>query len=251
MLSLFHKACPRTLGAEIDNLSPAVSGDAGLKSVFEFLMTLSSKRREAALREALETAQANMGSDSIWHWVIKLARFYPGDIGILSPLYLNLICLSPGQAIYLPAGRMHAYLEGTGLELMANSDNVLRGGLTPKHVDVDELIQTLHFESTPVDPLRPQRPGPCVEVYTTPAIEFSLTRIAVDGSLSYRDRSSAGARIVLCIKGVMTATAHETGETIEMKKGTSVFVSGSVTDLTLGGNGTCYAAMVTPKENRS
>ncbi len=68
-------------------------------------------------------------------------------MGALAPLYLNLVTLAPGQALFLPSGELHAYLEGTALEIMANSDNVLRGGLTPKHVDVQELLATLVFDA--------------------------------------------------------------------------------------------------------
>ena len=71
---------------------------------------------------------------------------YPGDVSAVAPLYLNVVTLAPGDALFLPAGELHAYLEGTALEIMANSDNVLRGGLTPKHVDVPELLATLVFE---------------------------------------------------------------------------------------------------------
>ena len=125
-------------------------------------------------------------TDPVWNWIVSLARYYPDDIGVLSPIFLNLICLSPGQAMYLPAGRLHAYLEGTGLELMANSDNVLRGGLTPKHVDVPELLTVLRFESTSIDVILPRRMGPYEETYATPATEFLLSRITLVSNDTYK-----------------------------------------------------------------
>src|SRR5690606_7943108 len=93
-----------------------------------------------------------MGSrhDARAAWVRELAARHPGDLGAFAPLYLHLVELAPGQALFLPARELHAYLRGAGLELMASSDNVLRGGLTPKHVDVPELLATLRFE--PVEP---------------------------------------------------------------------------------------------------
>ena len=80
-----------------------------------------------------------------WKLIKEFTALYPRDPAILSPLFLNIMTIQPGQAIYIPAGVLHAYLSGFGLELMSSSDNVLRGGLTPKHVDIDELIKVLHF----------------------------------------------------------------------------------------------------------
>ena len=104
---------------------------------------------------------------------------YPGDVSVLSPLYLNLVTLAPGEALFLPAGELHAYLEGTALEIMANSDNVLRGGLTPKHVDVPELLATLAFEGHGPEVLEPVDSGPGERVYRTPAREFELGLLEV------------------------------------------------------------------------
>ncbi len=84
------------------------------------------------VNEALKGAERIEGNDRAYYWLLELNREYPGDMGILSPLFLNLVVLSPGEAIYVPAGEPHAYLSGVGMEIMASSDNVLRGGLTPK-----------------------------------------------------------------------------------------------------------------------
>jgi mannose-6-phosphate isomerase len=92
----------------------------------------------------------------VFEWVIKLYKEYQEDIGVLSPVLLNLICLKPGQAMFLFAGELHAYLDGLGIELMANSDNVLRGGLTPKHVDVPELLKVVNFEERDIKILQCQ-----------------------------------------------------------------------------------------------
>ena len=81
--------------------------------------------------------------------MLELGERYPGDAGVLAAMLLNRMHLEPGEAIYLPAGNLHAYLRGVGVEVMANSDNVLRGGLTPKHVDVPELLRVLDFTRPP------------------------------------------------------------------------------------------------------
>ena len=90
-----------------------------------------------------------------------LAAHYPGDPGVLVALLLNHVRLAPGEAIWMPAGNLHAYLRGAGVEMMAASDNVLRGGLTPKRVDVDELLRVLRFEvlDDPILPSTPVAPG--------------------------------------------------------------------------------------------
>src|SRR6201988_3381865 len=87
--------------------------------------------------------------------VLELGERYPGDAGVLASMLLNRISLKPGEAIYLPGGNLHSYLHGVGVEVMANSDNVLRGGLTPKHVDVPELLRVLDFTPASADSLHP------------------------------------------------------------------------------------------------
>ena len=88
--------------------------------------------------------------------VLELGERYPGDAGVLAALLLNRLTLRPGEGIYLPAGNLHTYLHGVGIEVMANSDNVLRGGLTPKHVDVPELLRVLDFTPASEATLRPK-----------------------------------------------------------------------------------------------
>ena len=118
----------------------------------------ASPRARAAIASARRDGRASAGA------AIRrragssaLARRHPGDIGVLAPLLLNVVELAPGEAMFLPAGELHSYLEGVGIEIMANSDNVLRGGLTAKHVDVPELLRTLAFRAGAVERLRPRR----------------------------------------------------------------------------------------------
>ncbi|MDR0289541.1 MAG: mannose-6-phosphate isomerase, class I [Treponema sp.] len=102
------------------------------------------------------------------------AQLYPDDPAIISPLYLNAFRLEPGEAIFLEAGVPHAYIHGCGVELMANSDNVLRGGLTPKHIDVPELIKVLNYVPSELQIIKPQPACSCF-TYPAPCDEFSLT----------------------------------------------------------------------------
>ena len=108
-------------------------------------------------------------------WVGRLADEHPGDPGCLSPLLLNLLHLEPGERVHLPAGYLHAYLEGAGVELMAASDNVLRGGLTSKHIDVPELLRSLRFDAgLPIAP-KPLDEAPGIRSYDVGETAFALT----------------------------------------------------------------------------
>lgn len=162
----------------------------------------------------------------------RLLEAYPNDIGVLSPFYLNLIDLSPGEALYLPAGILHAYLEGTGFELMASSDNVLRGGLTPKNIDIQELVDVL--ESTPYRPevIKPvYRNG--LSYYPTPSSDFQLGYFQNhDGTLLFPRPEHA---IVICTEG-KTRLEDGTSDSIELAKGDSCYIAPSETPIRVTGH---------------
>lgn len=169
-------------------------------------------------------------------WTVRLAAKHPADPGVIGALLLNLVHLEEGEAIYLPAGNLHAYLHGIGVEIMANSDNVLRGGMTPKHVDVDELLAVLDFRTGPVETIRPGRRG-ALDVWETPAREFELARAIVTERVEVPVRA---ATIVLCTRGSVVASDEDGSETLSA--GDSAFVSGSCTQVELAGEGTAYLA---------
>ncbi|MGE0783664.1 mannose-6-phosphate isomerase, class I [Mycolicibacterium sp.] len=160
--------------------------------------------------------------------LLELGERYPGDAGVLASILLNRLSLQPGQAIYLPAGNLHAYLEGVGVEVMANSDNVLRGGLTPKHVDVPELLRVLDF--TPavdivVDPesLR----GGAELVYPTPAPEFAVSVLDVEGEHLGHEIDAPtrhdGPQILLCTQGA--ATVYAKSDSVTLQRGAAAWVA--------------------------
>ena len=126
-LSLLEEAKIAGL-AEIVSFLRSHSNRDGLKKFFNHLMTMDSGKQGKIVEQAVNFAEKQTPEKPSWTWMIKLNEAYPGDIGVLSPLFLNLVRLEPQQAMYLPAGELHGYLEGVGIELMANSDNVLRGG---------------------------------------------------------------------------------------------------------------------------
>ncbi len=160
--------------------------------------------------------------------VLELGERYPGDAGVLASLLLNRLSLAPGEAIYLSAGNLHAYLHGVGIEVMANSDNVLRGGLTPKHVDVPELLRVLDF--TPADDIvvhsESSRDG-AEFVYRTPAPEFAVSVLCVDAdNLDHEIDAPTGhdgPQILLCTEGA--ATVHAKTGTVTMKRGAAAWVA--------------------------
>jgi mannose-6-phosphate isomerase len=133
---------------------------------------------------------------------VRLGQRYPGDIGVVVALLLNQVRLEPGEAVWMPAGNLHAYLHGTGVETMAASDNVLRGGLTPKHVDVPELLRVLRFEVLDDPVVPPREIGPGLVTWAAPVDEFVVHRAVLgDGGPQALELPGAGVRIVLCLDG--------------------------------------------------
>ena len=160
--------------------------------------------------------------------LLELGERYPGDAGVLAAMLLNRMHLEPGEAIYLPAGNLHAYLRGVGVEVMANSDNVLRGGLTPKHVDVPELLRVLDFTPAAEESLHPAVDRDGFELdYRTPADEFAVSVLTLDGqSLGHEVDVPCvhdGPQILLCAEGAAVASAKSS--TVELGKGSAAWVS--------------------------
>ncbi|MDH6242449.1 mannose-6-phosphate isomerase, class I [Mycobacterium sp. OTB74] len=160
--------------------------------------------------------------------ILGLGELYPGDAGVLASMLLNHFSLNEGEGIYLPAGNLHAYLHGMGFEVMANSDNVLRGGLTPKHVDVPELLRVLDFTPTTGEPLQPKVADDGFEyVFDTPAPEFAVSMLQLDGERLGRSVSApldhSGPQILLGAKGSVQVQAS--GGTLTLDRGTAAWVA--------------------------
>lgn len=239
---LMAPVCPRVL----DECFQGLKRDRGhgLKNFFEAMLTLSADQRRAAAIEALDNARPLVDRSPVYRWMVDLAGAYPADMGILSPALLNLICLEPGQAMYLPAGQLHAYLEGVGIELMANSDNVLRGGLTPKHVDAPELLRVVRFvETSPAliqaAPLRSAENG-----YACPAEEFFLSIVKTTPGRAYRSPTIRSVEILLCTEGAGRITAGNQDLFLAVTKGDSVLVPAGLESYTIDGHLTLYKAAV-------
>jgi len=158
---------------------------------------------------------------------LELSEAYPGDAGVLAALLLNRVTLEPGQGLFLAAGNLHAYLHGLAVEIMANSDNVLRGGLTPKHVDVPELLRVLDFVGADIEVLDPApssgRSGSGRYEYVTPAPEFRLTRLEFDSNSTDLVVEAGGPRILICTEGAVTATCG--ADTLDLDRGRAAWIA--------------------------
>ncbi len=245
-LSEFHALCGFRRADESVALLEALGLDAsriksgGLRGYFEWVMTRPTHERaelaQAAVNGCRSKAPAAFAREC--SWALRLGTQYPGDVGVLGALLLNLVTLKPGQALYLPAGKMHAYLEGVGMEIMASSDNVLRGGLTPKHIDVPELLRVLDFREGPIDLVEAQGD---IFTYQTPAPDFELTRLKLHGGPVTLDRH--GPDILLVVEG--TVEVDSGTERHRLQRGASVFVDAAESSaLTLSGEGVVFRATV-------
>ncbi|MGY1652106.1 mannose-6-phosphate isomerase, class I [Geodermatophilus sp. SYSU D01119] len=211
---------------QLPDLKPTIAALArgGLQAAIPQLLALSGKRRTHLVEVVAERAAGFVAAHdpefiNTYRWAATLAEAYPGDPGVVISLMCNHLKLAPGEAVFLPAGNLHAYLSGAGVEVMASSDNVLRGGLTSKHVDLAALIEVLDFSDGKIPVLHPVL-GPGGLRYPVPVDDFDLTRVQLDeqaGPLTTR-----GPQVVLCTEG-RAVLAGADGEVV-LERGTSAFV---------------------------
>jgi mannose-6-phosphate isomerase len=219
----------------LDALLGRLVDDGSLRSVFEWLISRADGVDVLVARVVERAARA---SGPEFAMVGDLAKAYPGDPGIVIALLLNRVVLQPGQALYLPAGNIHAYLSGVGIEIMAASDNVLRGGLTPKYIDVPELLAVLDFAPTPVPYLAPERVGEGALVFRPDVPDFEL---AVVDPMSGTARFSPHAEsILLCLGGACRVSGVH-GERV-LERGDSLYVTADEGELQFAGPGTVFVA---------
>lgn len=216
----------------------------GLRNLFTWLMTLPATEREPLVAAAAAQAAVLADRDPAFGWVARLQAEYPGDAGVLAPLLLNLVCLAPGEALFLPAGELHAYLEGVGIELMANSDNVLRGGLTPKHVDLPELLRVLTFEERKIEVLRPAAMGPCEGRYASRAEEFQLAVLTVDGDRAYSGPARRSVEVLLCVEGEGRLRDLAGAGDLALRQGQAALIPAAAGAYDLSGAGRFFKAAV-------
>ena len=243
ILELLRGVNTRKNPSWIDSLANG-PGPEPLRLFLQKLLALDRETRSQLIREVVGSLAGSHAARREVEWMRRLEEFYPGDAGILGPVFLNLIQLAPGEALFLEAGELHAYLEGVGVELMANSDNVLRGGLTSKHLDVDELLRVLTFTEGEPQLCRGDSIGLCERAYEAAVREFRLSVITLGERGEWADSGRIGVEVLLCTEGSFTAEPVGQGSSQPLTKGKSVLVPDAVGPYRLRGCGTVYRAAV-------
>ncbi|MGY3901381.1 mannose-6-phosphate isomerase, class I [Aeromonas lusitana] len=217
ILALFKRVKVSALGELVAGLA-ANQNEAGLQHFFHQLLILEGARKDEALAGLLAYAAAHQDEET-FALITSLAAQYPGDVGLFSPLLLNVVTLQPGQAMFLDACTPHAYVRGTGLEIMANSDNVLRAGLTPKYIDVAELLDCTRCVAKPDDQilLSPRQDG-AVQHFDVPVPDFTFSVYPAGEHML----TTASAEILFAIDGDVLLKQGD--ETLRLEKGQSAFI---------------------------
>ena len=210
-------------------------GAGDLRGTVGRLLTLPDGERAGVASTIADAATRDESPEAVWGR--RIAETHPGDPGIGVALLLNLVELQPGDAIFLPAGNLHAYLEGVGVEIMASSDNVLRGGLTPKHVDVDELLAVLDVQPGPPPVVHPLAEGR-VRRYLTPIEEFELALVDLGDEVA--EIAGDRPRVALCLDG--EACLRAGGGELRLGKGQAAWVPAVDGPLSLTGRGVAAVA---------
>ncbi|GLY64475.1 mannose-6-phosphate isomerase, class I [Amycolatopsis taiwanensis] len=222
--------------AKYTELLAAQPDSDGMRALFTTWITLPQATLDELLPEVLDACVLHVKDhgefDTECRTILELGEAHPRDAGVLAALLLNRLILGAGEAIYLPAGNLHLYLHGTAVEILANSDNILRCGLTPKHVDVPELLRVVDFTCCDMPVLRGEA-GDCGDVYTTDAPEFELVRCEWGAGDRGELRTHGGRpQILLCTAGAVSVRADD-GRSVELARGQSMWLPASNPPVTL------------------
>ncbi|KYP97344.1 mannose-6-phosphate isomerase, partial [Sodalis-like endosymbiont of Proechinophthirus fluctus] len=206
--------------------------EQNLARLFGDLLTMTGEQKSLAL--GILTAALDHQYGEPWNTVRMIAEVYPDDSGLFSPLLLNVITLQPGQAMFLFVQTPHAYLKGVALEVMANSDNVLRAGLTPKYIDVPELMANVQFVAKPEDTLLtvPEKHDGAL-MFPIPVDDFAFSLHAL--MPVPRTLTQDSAAVLFCVDG--QATVDGGGQQCTLQPGESVFIAAKDSPITVSGSG--------------
>ncbi|MEZ9134355.1 mannose-6-phosphate isomerase, class I [Vibrio sp. 10N.286.52.B1] len=237
IVTLFVSANLSSLQNEINHFSNNQT-PAGLRALFQAVLSLEGDKKDATIQELLTWTDTHQ-QDSLATLVLDLNTVYPNDVGLLAPLMLNVILLQPGEAMFLDAGTPHAYLKGTALELMANSDNVLRAGLTPKYIDVEELVASCRFYPLDSDKIltSPISEG-CEQTFPVPVDDFSFAVYQQPDAYSI---TLSRAEIWFAIDQDATFV-DQAGQQFTISKGESIFIPLTTDQFTVSSSGTLARA---------
>jgi mannose-6-phosphate isomerase len=208
------------------------ANEANLAKLFATLLSLKDDAKSRAIGVLKSALNAREGEP--WQTIKAIAADYPEDSGLFSPLLLNVITLQPGEAMFLFAETPHAYLKGVALEVMANSDNVLRAGLTPKFIDIPELLANLKFQAKPAATLltQPQHDGETL-IFPIPVDDFAFAIHALSATPLTLAQNSAA--LLFCIEG--QAVIEKSGQQLVLKPGESCFIAANESPVSAAGTG--------------
>ncbi|AZP42308.1 mannose-6-phosphate isomerase [Rahnella aquatilis] len=203
-----------------------------LRTLFAGLLSLEGEDKSRALDVLKSVLDEQQGEP--WDTIRSISEFYPDDSGLFSPLLLNVITLQPGEGMFLYAETPHAYLKGVSLEVMANSDNVLRAGLTPKYIDIPELLANLKFNARPASELLTTPVVKGAELnFPIPVEDFAFSIHSLSAEPQTLEQDSAA--IVFCIEGQSVLVKNN--QTLVLNPGESCFLSATESPVTASGNG--------------
>ena len=212
-------------------------------------MRSTGKDKDALFGSAIEACSAaRMQSRLESHdtaLILELAERYPGDIGVLVALVLRQLTLSPGMGLFVPPGVLHAYLSGFAIEVMASSDNVLRGGLTPKRVDIDELLNLTNFRSNPPTLVQLERRSPIEQHFVTETPYFRVSCVDIGGSATFCANHRTGPEMLLCAKGSLCLVGSREAN-LPLATGECAWISADEDVYCLSGEGQGYRVQVGP-----
>jgi mannose-6-phosphate isomerase len=222
------------LVAALETSDPALA----LRQALAWILAEASETDLGELLGALESARSEEFAAELDN-ARRLATEHPGDPGVAVALLMNLVTLRRGEGLFVDAGVLHAYVRGLGVEIMAASDNVLRGGLTPKHIDVPELLSIVETTPGPAAVIRPRADREGVERYDTPAPDFALTAATVRGHAV--EVPLRGVALVLATEGDVTVAGTH-GDSMPLRPGRAVLVAPDEPSVVLHGEGRVFIA---------
>ncbi|VDG75759.1 Mannose-6-phosphate isomerase [Actinobaculum suis] len=221
--------------------------EEGIGTVFSWLLSAETRPDSEQIQAVVEACAARLArgespSPRADRIVGMLAERYPEDPGVIASLLLNPLSLRPGESVFVPAGTVHAYLSGTAIEIMASSDNVLRAGLTHKHVDVPELLRIMDTVAAPPIRIAPERMSAAVSTFYAPVDDFELSVVRLRDATATEALRARGPRTVLCLEGAAQLTTDAGSEMLNT--GQAIFVPDAEGQLRVRGFGELVVASV-------
>ncbi len=233
---------PHALPAELPAATPPQALSRALAAILEWPQASRADLVASVVAACATLASSDSPYAGACAAAVRVAGDHPGDLGVVAMLLMRHAVLAPGQAVFMPAGGLHAYLRGTGIEVLANSDNIVRAGLTAKHVDVPELLAVLD-PSVEVPVLAPRTLADGIAWFDTPAPEFRLYLVDLVGNTV--PLPGEGPRILLCTEG-SAVLCSESGQRAEIGRGSSCFVSAADGTVSCTGQAHLFLAAVGP-----